>query len=170
MHLNGAFYCIREAARRMMTKGFGKIINISSIAGLSGTIGSAEYGAAKSGMINLTMTAAKELSAYDITVNAIVPGMVGTPINTALYEKGNPFIESALEGVPTGIMTTPEDISEMAFFLCSNAAKNITGEVIRMDGGAHISMSIDSFMLDFLSRKSDSVKQAKRFFKELAPS
>lgn len=159
VHLSGSFYCMREAARRMMPNGFGRIINISSIAGLSGTVGSAEYGAAKAGMINLAMTASKELGSYNITVNAIAPGMVGTHINKELHKRNNPFISRALESVSTGEMTLPEDIAELVFFLSGNAAKNINGEVIRMDGGALVNMSIDSFMLDFLGQKSPGAEK-----------
>jgi NAD(P)-dependent dehydrogenase (short-subunit alcohol dehydrogenase family) len=159
VHLNGTFYCMREAARLMMVAGFGRIINIASIAGLLGTSGSAEYGAAKAGIINLTKTAAKELGPYNITVNAIAPGMVGTPTNLKLKDKGSPFIETAIKGTPTGCITKPEEIAELILFLSSSAANNINGQVIRVDGGAAIDISMDSFMRDFLSRKSPTVKE-----------
>lgn len=160
VHLNGTFYCMREAARLMMVASFGRIINIASIAGLLGTSGSAEYGAAKAGIINLTKTAAKELGPYNITVNAIAPGMVGTPTNLKLREKRSPFIEKAIQGTPSGRMTKPEEIAELILFLSSSAANNINGQVIRVDGGAAIDISMDSFMRDFLSRKSPTVKEA----------
>jgi 3-oxoacyl-[acyl-carrier protein] reductase len=161
VHLNGTFYCIREAAKCMMDAGFGRIVNIASIAGILGTVGSGDYGAAKAGMINLTRTAAKELGPYHITVNAIAPGMVATPTNLKLKTKGSPFIEIAENGTPTGRMTTPEEIAEIVFFLSSPMAANMNGQVICVDGGAEISISMDRFMGDYLSQKSPRVKKAK---------
>lgn len=158
VHLNGTFYCLREAARLMLASGFGRIINIASIAGIMGTPGSGEYGAAKAGIINLTKTAAKELGPYNITVNAIAPGMVGTPTNLKLQEKGSPFIQTAIEGTPTGRMTTPEEIADLIVFLSSSGAGNINGQVICVDGGAEMSISMDRFMLDFLAKKSATHK------------
>ncbi|UCG65485.1 MAG: SDR family oxidoreductase [Deltaproteobacteria bacterium] len=159
VHLNGTFYCMREAARMMILSGWGRIINIASIAGLMGTVGSGEYAAAKAGIISLTKTAAKELGPYNITVNAIAPGMVGTPTNLKLRDKGSPFIETAEKGIPTGRMTTPEEIAELLLFICSSTLSNINGQVICVDGGAEISISMDSFMLDFLTGKSSILKE-----------
>jgi NAD(P)-dependent dehydrogenase (short-subunit alcohol dehydrogenase family) len=116
VHLNGTFYCMREAARLMLRQGFG------------------------------------------ITANAIAPGMVGTPTNLQLKEKGSPFIQTAIEGTPTGRMTTPEEIAELILFLCSSGAGNINGQVICIDGGAEISIGMDQFMLDFLSKRSPTLK------------
>lgn len=158
VHLTGTFYCLREAARRMIPRHSGRIVNMASIAGILGTVGSAEYAAAKAGVINLTQTAAKELGSYGITVNAIAPGMVGTPTNLKLKEKGSPFIETAEKGTPTHRITRPEEIAEMALFLSSGAAGNINGQVIRMDGGAALDIGMDQFMRDFLSKKSPFMK------------
>lgn len=158
VHLNGTFYCLREAAKGMLASGFGRIVNIASIAGLMGTPGSGEYGAAKAGIINLTKTAAKELGPYNITVNAIAPGMVGTPTNLKLREKGSPFIQTAIEGTPTGRMTTPEEIADLIVFLSSAGAGNINGQVICIDGGAEMSISMDRFMMGFLAKKSAALK------------
>ena len=158
VHLNGAFYCMREAAQLMLRQGFGRIVSIASIAGLMGTPGSGEYAAAKAGIIGLTKTAAKELGPYSITVNAIAPGMVGTPTNLRLKEKGSPFIETAIKGTPTGRITTPAEIAELILFLCSSGSGNINGQVICIDGGAEISIGMDQFMLDFLSKRSPTLK------------
>ena len=158
VHLNGTFYCLREAARWMLLSGNGRIINIASIAGIMGTPGSGEYGAAKAGIINLTKTAAKELGPYNITVNAVAPGMVGTPTNLKLQEKGSPFIQTAIEGTPTGRMTTPEEIADLIVFLISSGAGNINGQVICVDGGAQMSISMDRFMMGFLAKKSATLK------------
>ncbi len=158
IHLTGTFYCLREAARRMIPRRFGRIVNMASIAGILGTVGSAEYAAAKAGIINLTQTAAKELGSYGITVNAIAPGMVGTPTNLKLKEKGSPFIETAEKGTPTHRVTRPEEIAEMVLFLSSEAAGNINGQVVRMDGGAALDIGMDQFMRDFLSKKSPFIR------------
>ena len=157
VHLNGSFFCLRAAAGMMLPAKRGRIINMASIAGLNGTVGSGEYGAAKAGVINLTRTAAKEMGAYGITVNAIAPGMVATPVNTALREKGSPFIETAEDSTPTGRMTTPEEIAGLVVFLTTETAANITGQVIVVDGAAEISMSMDKFMHSLITRKSETL-------------
>lgn len=162
VHLNGTFYCLRAAARLMIPAKRGTIVNIASIAGLNGTIGSGEYGAAKAGVINLTKTAAKEMGPFGITVNAIAPGMAATPINVSLQKKGSPFIDTAVESTPTGRMTTPEEIAGLVLFLISPAAINITGQVIPIDGGAEISMSMDKFMHFMVTKKSKTLGAAKK--------
>ncbi len=157
VHLTGTFYCIREALKIMMKTKTGRIINMASIAGLMGTVGSGEYGAAKAGIINLTKTCAKESGPFNITVNAIAPGMVGTSINLKLQEKGSLFIETAVKGTPTGRMTTPDEIAETCLFLAAETAANITGQVIPIDGGAGTSICMDDFMRDHLVRKSKAM-------------
>jgi 3-oxoacyl-[acyl-carrier protein] reductase len=154
VHLNGTFYCLREAARLMKPNRTGRIINIASIAGVVGTVGSAEYGAAKAGIINLTKTAAKELGPYNITVNAIAPGMAATPINVKLQEKGSAFITTATKSTPTGRMTDPKEIAELVLFLCSPGAGNISGQVICIDGAAATTTGMDSYMLNMLLERS----------------
>lgn len=162
VHLNGTMYCLRQAIGLMAATGYGRIINIASIAGLTGTVGSGEYAAAKAGIIALTRTAAKEAGPLGITVNAIAPGMVATPINKKLQDKGSPFITTALDGTPTGRLTTPEEIAGLVGFLCSPAAANINGEVIRMDGGAAINIGMDDFLRGFLFKKSEMIKGLDR--------
>jgi len=153
VHLNGTFFCLRAAARSMVKAGFGRIINMASIAGLVGTVGSAEYAAAKAAIINLTKTAAKELGPRGVTVNAIAPGMVATPANVKLKSKGSRFIESAVETTPTRRMTEPDEIAALVLFLSSAAAANITGQVIAIDGAAQINIGMDGYMLDYFSRR-----------------
>jgi 3-oxoacyl-[acyl-carrier protein] reductase len=155
VHLNGSFFCLREAARSMVKAGYGRIVNMASIAGLVGTTGSAEYGAAKAAIINLTLTSAKELGPHNITVNAIAPGMVATPANLKLQYKGSRFIESAVETSPTGRMTEPGEIAELVLFLCSAAAANITGQVISIDGGSHINIGMDQYMRTYLKEETE---------------
>jgi len=157
VHLNGSFYCLRAAARMMIPAGRGKIVNIASIAGLVGTVGSGEYSAAKAGLINLTRTAAKELAPYGITVNALAPGIVSTPVNLLLEEKNSPFIQSAKASSATGRMTTPEEIAELVLFLISSPASNLTGQVIPLDGAGAITMPMDKFMQTMLSRRSQTL-------------
>lgn len=157
VHLNGTFFCLREAARTMVKGAFGRIINMASIAGLVGTVGSAEYGAAKAAIINLTKTAAKELGPHRITVNAIAPGMVATLTNLKLKSKGSRFIESAIETTPTRRMTAPEEIAELVLFLSSEAAANINGQVISIDGAAQLNIGMDRYMQDFLNRQKSEI-------------
>ena len=142
----------------MSVAGFGRIINIASIAGLLGTVGSGEYAAAKAGIIALTKTAAKELGPVGITVNAIAPGMVATPTNLKLEKKGSPFIKIAVSGTPTGRMSRPDEVAELALFLSSPAAANINGEVIRIDGGAAINIEMDGFLRELLFKRSPTIK------------
>lgn len=146
VHLDGAFYCLRAAVPAMVDAGFGRIINITSIAGLHGTVGSGAYGAAKAGLVGLTRTAAKELGPFGITVNAIAPGMVASLVNNKLLAKESGFITSTLAQTPTRAMSTPEDIAELVAHLASEAARNLTGQVIAHDGGAGISMATDEYM------------------------
>ena len=151
VQLDGTFHCMRAAIAPMKLRGGGCIVNIASIAGVHGTVGSCAYGAAKAGVINLTHTAAKELARLGIAVNCIAPGMVATPVNEALHAKGSRFIASALEGTATGAMTRPEDIAALAVFLAGAAAANISGQVFVLDGGSTITLSADRYMLDALS-------------------
>ena len=99
-----------------------------------------------------------KLGPFNITVNAIAPGMVGTPTNLKLKQKGSPFIEIAEKGTPTNRMTRPEEIAGMTFFLSSETARNINGQTIRMDGGAAVDISMDQFMRAFLFKKSPFIK------------
>lgn len=153
VHLDGAFYCLRAAAPGMIKAGFGRIVNIASIAGLHGTVGSGAYAAAKAGMIGLTLTAAKELGPLGITVNAVAPGMIATPINQELEARQSGFITSTLGQTPTRAMSMPQDIAELVAYLVSDAARNLTGQVIAHDGGAGISMATDEYMREQTRRK-----------------
>jgi 3-oxoacyl-[acyl-carrier protein] reductase len=103
----------------------------------------------------LTKTAAKELGRYNITVNAIAPGMVATPINVRLEEKGSAFIKTAVKGMPTGRLTRPEEIAALVLFLCTPAASNINGDVICVDGGATTTSGMDQYMIGMLSGRKE---------------
>lgn len=132
VNLKGTFNGIRHAARTMMKQRKGRIINISSVAGLIGNIGQANYAASKAGVIGLTRTAAKELAPYGITVNAVAPGFIETDMTRVLPDN---IQESILASVPMKRAGKVEDIASLVRFLASEEASYITGQVIKVDGG-----------------------------------
>lgn len=134
-NLKGAFNMIKPASKNMMRNKKGTIINITSVSGMMGNAGQANYAAAKAGMIGLTKTVAKELAQRGITCNAIAPGFVETQMTDKLSED----VKNAVKDmVPLGRMAKPEDIANMAVFLASEKASYITGEIIKVDGGLYI--------------------------------
>lgn len=132
VNLKGAFLCMQAAVRPMMRARSGRIINISSVTGLIGNPGQAGYTAAKSGLIGLTKTAAKELASRGITANVVAPGYIPTEMTEKLPEQ---LKEKILEQVPLGTPGTPEDIAAAVAFLASADAAYITGQVLVVDGG-----------------------------------
>jgi len=130
-NLTGTFRCIREASRYMLKKRYGRIINISSVIGIRGNAGQANYSASKAGIIGLTKSTAKEFGSRGITCNAIAPGFIETDMTKELSEKAVKIIE----GIPLKRMGKPEDVAETAAFFASDAAGYITGQVICADGG-----------------------------------
>ena len=134
-NLKGAFNTIRHLSPVMVKNRRGRIINISSVSGIMGNAGQANYSAAKAGIIGLTKTVAKELASRKITVNAIAPGFVQTDMTSSLSEKVR---DAALNQIPMKRLGEPEDIACLAAFLASDAAGYITGEVIKVDGGLYI--------------------------------
>lgn len=131
-NLKGAFHMIRHLYSHMMRRRSGSIINITSVAGLMGNAGQANYASAKAGMIGLTKTVARELASRGITCNAIAPGYVQTEMTAKLSEK---TLEAAVATVPMKRMGQPEEVAKLAAFLASDSARYITGETIRIDGG-----------------------------------
>ena len=131
-NLKGTFYMMRFASRHMLKAKKGRIINISSVTGLIGNAGQANYCASKAGVIGLTKSAARELGSRGITVNAIAPGFIDTEMTGALSEKVQ---EQILTQIPLGTFGKPEDIANCAAFLASDEAAYITGQVIQVDGG-----------------------------------
>lgn len=131
-NLKGAFNMIRHLYSHMMKRRSGSILNISSVAGLMGNAGQANYASAKAGMIGLTKSVARELAARNITCNAIAPGYIETDMTAALSEK---ILDAARETIPLKRLGKPEEIAKMTAFLASDSARYITGETIRIDGG-----------------------------------
>ncbi|MBS5645336.1 MAG: 3-oxoacyl-[acyl-carrier-protein] reductase [Clostridiales bacterium] len=134
-NLKGAFNTIRQVYPLMVRKRSGRILNISSVAGVCGNAGQANYSAAKAGMIGLTKSIAKEVASRGITCNAIAPGFIATDMTDALPEKVK---EGALATIPMRRMGTPEEIADVAAFLVSDAASYITGAVLQVDGGLNM--------------------------------
>jgi|TARA_B110000116_G_C16777829_1_gene556689 3-oxoacyl-[acyl-carrier protein] reductase len=131
-NLKGAFHGIKAAIRPMMKNRSGRIINITSIVGLTGNPGQANYAASKAGLIGMTKSIAKEVATRGITVNCIAPGWIGTDMTDELSEATkNEF----LNRIPIGKIGTPEDIAHTALFLASDEANYITGQTITVDGG-----------------------------------
>ncbi|MCL1935071.1 MAG: 3-oxoacyl-[acyl-carrier-protein] reductase [Defluviitaleaceae bacterium] len=130
INLKGAFNCSKQAAKTMSKKRYGKIINISSVAGVSGNMGQANYSASKAGLIGLTKSMAKELAKRNICVNAIAPGFIETDMTDILNEN---IKEKALENIPLGRMGRVEEIAKTVLFLSNS--DYITGQVILVDGG-----------------------------------
>lgn len=131
-NLKGAFLCTKTAARIMMKQKSGKIINISSVVGVNGNAGQANYSSSKAGMIGLTKSTAKEFASRGITCNAIAPGAIQTQMTEILPEKVK---ESFISNIPLGRFGTPEDVANAVGFLASDEANYITGQVIHIDGG-----------------------------------
>ena len=131
-NLKGAFHTIRFASRQMLRQKSGRIINLSSVVGVTGNAGQANYAASKAGVIGLTKSAARELASRGITVNAIAPGFIETDMTSVLSEKVK---EGAAAGIPLGAFGKPEDVAAAAAFLASDEAGYITGPVLHVDGG-----------------------------------
>ena len=135
VNLKGTFNCTKYVSKYMLKQKSGKIINISSVVGLSGNAGQVNYSASKAGIIGITKSAAKELSSRGITVNAVAPGYVDTDMTKVLSDN---IRNEILKNIPLQRMGNVEDISNCVAFLASEEASYITGQVISVDGGMHI--------------------------------
>ena len=131
-NLKGAFNCTKHVSRQMLRQKSGRIINISSVSGVMGNAGQANYCASKAGLIGLTKSVARELGSRGITVNAIAPGFIDTEMTSVLSED----VKKAMgEQIPLRRFGRPEDVAEAAVFLASDKAAYITGQVLCVDGG-----------------------------------
>ncbi len=130
--LKGAFNCTRAVARGMLKNRYGRIVNISSVVGLIGNSGQANYCAAKAGLIGFSKAMARELGSRNITVNAVAPGFISTEMTAGLPENVK---ETMLSQIPLKRLGRPEDVAELVAFLVSDAAGYITGQTIAVDGG-----------------------------------
>ena len=134
-NLKGAFHTIKVASRQMMKQRSGRIVNISSVSGVLGNAGQANYSSSKAGLIGLTKTMARELASRGITVNAVAPGFIATDMTEAMPQT----VKDGVAGqIPLGYIGKPEDIAEAVSFLASEKAGYITGQVLCVDGGMAI--------------------------------
>ncbi len=132
VNLTGVFNGIKAVARTMMRQRSGRIINMASVVGMIGNAGQANYSASKGGVIALTKTAARELAARGVNVNAVAPGFIQTPMTDALSDEAR---ESALGNIPFGRFGETQDVANVVAFLAGPDSSYVTGQVLRVDGG-----------------------------------
>ncbi len=135
VNLAGSFHTAQACYRDLMRGGWGRIVNITSVSGLMGNPGQANYASAKAGLIGLTKTLARELAGRGVTVNAVAPGFIDTEMTRDMPEE---TLKAALRAVPMGRMGKAEDIAGAVGFLCSDRADYITGCVLQIDGGMYM--------------------------------
>jgi 3-oxoacyl-[acyl-carrier protein] reductase len=131
-NLSGAFYFTRAAARTLMKAKEGRIVNISSVIGLRGNAGQANYAASKAGLLGLTKSVARELGSRNVTCNVVAPGFIETDMTRKLTDDQR---KSALDGVPLGRIGAAREVADAVLFLCGPAGAYVTGAVIPVDGG-----------------------------------
>jgi 3-oxoacyl-[acyl-carrier protein] reductase len=134
-NLSSLYRVCKAAVRGMMKARHGRIINVSSVVGLSGNPGQVNYSAAKAGMIGFTKSLAREVASRNITVNAIAPGFIDTDMTRALDEKQ---IEALRQQIPSGRLGVPEDIAAAVIYLASDAGAYVTGETLNVNGGLYM--------------------------------
>jgi 3-oxoacyl-[acyl-carrier protein] reductase len=132
VNLVAAFRCTREALRGMLRRRWGRVVSISSVVGLVGNPGQANYAASKAGLIGLTMSVAREVASRGITVNAVAPGYIPSKLTDAMSEEAK---QATLDQIPIGRLGSPEEVAAAVRFLTSEEARYITGQVLAVDGG-----------------------------------
>lgn len=135
INLKGAFLCCKTAARTMLQQRYGRIVNITSLVGVTGNAGQANYVASKSGLIGLTKSIARELASVNVTANAVAPGYIETDMTSALTEDARNEI---IQQIPLQRAGTVDDVAGVVKFLASDAASYITGQTIHISGGMYI--------------------------------
>ncbi len=132
VNLKGTFNCAKHASAIMLKQKFGKIINMTSVVGITGNAGQVNYAASKAGVIGLTKSLARELGSRGITVNAVAPGFINTDMTKGLSDKVK---EEAAKNIPLKKLGNPDDVANLVGFLASDLSNYITGQVINVDGG-----------------------------------
>jgi 3-oxoacyl-[acyl-carrier protein] reductase len=132
VNLKGAFNCLRHVAPLMMKQRYGRIISVSSVVGVAGNAGQVNYAASKAGIIGLTKSAAKELAARNITVNAVAPGFISTAMTDELSDA---MKENVLDRIACGEFGKPEDVAGAVAFFAQPETSYVTGQVLCIDGG-----------------------------------